>query len=89
MIGYGARKIIDQIGHGMVLGVRPDGTKPVLIPGPYSKAMIHTPLEVVDVREVLESHMVTRLTENRNDCRRGWREMNLPGDQFHLYCLTQ
>lgn len=84
----GAKDIVDKIGKGMVLAIEKSGHNPWLLPGPYSSAT-PVPVGVVDVREVLQSNLVSKLTKERNDCKLGWREMKLPGDQFDLYCLVQ
>lgn len=87
--------IFTDIGvNGMILAIPRSGHGPKLIPCPVpgflqSRETEERSVDVNAVRELLESGLITRLTETRNNRKAGWRELKLPGEKFNLYCCTQ
>lgn len=94
-VSKGARFIMDKIGNdGMILAIEKNGSNPRLIAGHHGDSKDTMSLNVDDVRELLESGNLRKLTADGEDFGGGnrllgWREINLPGDYYDLYCLVQ
>jgi hypothetical protein len=90
-----ARCVIHSIGNGLILAVPHDGDKGRVIHTRFSKAL-HGNIAEYDVdaetiKELVNSRnrYLRELTEYRDDCILGWRELGLPGETHRVFCLIQ
>jgi hypothetical protein len=91
-LSHEARDVFMKMGAGMILGVPRDATvgparlfRDARWPTPFSEADVA--LVVSD--ELIASGLISELTEFENNYKCGWREMDLPGETYHMYARTQ
>jgi hypothetical protein len=90
-----AKAIFDAMGHAMRLAIPRDAASGLpsrllwdrrwKIPESFQERDVPQ----IVVSELMKSGLISELTEFTENCKLGWREMDLPGEEYHLYACLQ
>ena len=91
-------KVLDEMGHGMRLRISHEGAAEIVKDpksfaygsacGPWVAFCENHPVDADTVRFLLNSWMIYKLSEYRDNGKIGWREAGMDGEKADWYCLT-
>ena len=86
-----SQDVMDEIGQGMILAQHRvnDGLFVMFKRGPWNPPFENHLVDINVGRELLSSGLLSELTEHRNNQKVGWRELDLPGEEFKFYLMIQ